>query len=145
MASVGRTFQTNTLPEAVFEYLADFTNTMEWDPGTRSCERVSGDGGVGTTYRNVSSFMGRTVEVTYTATELERPGRVHFVGRNAQFEGHDIFDLRPQSGGGTEVTYRADFAFSGPARLVSPVVGLLVLPLLATKTVDQLKRSLDRL
>lgn len=144
MPSVSRTFQTSTPPDAVFEYLADFTNTIEWDPGTRSCERVSGDGGVGTTYRNVSSFMGRTVEVTYTATELERPSRVHFVGRNAQFEGHDILDLRPQ-GGGTEVTYRADFAFSGLSRLVSPVVGLLVLPLLATKTVDQLKRSLDRL
>ena len=38
----------------MFAYLSDFTTTNEWDPGTVSTERVSGDGGVGTTYHNTS-------------------------------------------------------------------------------------------
>ena len=112
MPSVTRTFTTTATPEAAYRYLADFTNAEEWDPGTQTCERTSGDGGVGTTYRNVSTFLGREVEITYTAAELAPPTRVHLRGTNEQFEGHDIFVIRA-AGRGSEVTYRADMSFSG--------------------------------
>lgn len=142
MPSVSRTFTTTASPEVAFAYLADFTNSEEWDPGTWSCDRTSGDGGVGTTYRNISSFLGREVELTYTTAELAPPTRVHLRGTNEQFEGHDLFEISP-SGKGSEVTYRADMSFSGIARLATPVVAAY-LPLLARKTVDQLRVSLDR-
>lgn len=141
--TVSRTFTTTAPPDAVFDYLADFTNAEEWDPGTVSCERVSGDGGVGTVYRNVSSFLGRTTEITYTTVEVERPTRIHLTGRNAQFEGHDVMGIRA-SGTGSEVTYTAEFAFKGAARLAVPVVAAY-LPVLARKTVDDLRTHLDRL
>ena len=141
--TVSRTFTTTAPPEAVFDYLADFTNAEEWDPGTVSCERVSGDGGVGTVYRNVSSFLGRTTEITYTTVESERPTRIHLIGRNAQFEGHDVLGIRA-SGTGSEVTYTAEFAFDGAARFAAPVVAAY-LPVLARKTVGQLRSCLDRL
>ena len=141
--TVSRTFTTTAPPDAVFDYLADFTNAEEWDPGTVSCERVSGDGGVGTVYRNVSSFLGRTTEITYTTVEVERPTRIHLTGRNAQFEGHDVMGIRA-SGTGSEVTYTAEFAFKGTARLAVPVVAAY-LPVLAKKTVDDLRTHLDRL
>ena len=66
-----RSLETNASPEAVFAYLSDFTNTNEWDPGTVHTELVSGDGGVGTTYHNVSKFMGRETEyrVFYSETQ----------------------------------------------------------------------------
>ena len=48
---------TTATPDRVFEYLSDFTTTTEWDPGTVA-ERVSGDGGVGTTYRSSRSSSG---------------------------------------------------------------------------------------
>ena len=54
-----RTVETAAAPSVVFAYLADFTTTTEWDPGTVETMLVSGDGGVGTRYRNVSSFLGR--------------------------------------------------------------------------------------
>lgn len=141
--TVSRTFTTTAPPEAVFDYLADFTNAEEWDPGTVSCERVSGDGGVGTVYRNVSSFLGRTTEITYTTVESERPTRIHLIGRNDQFEGHDVLGIRA-SGTGSEVTYTAEFAFSGAARFAAPAIAAY-LPVLARKTVGQLRSCLDRL
>lgn len=142
MPSVTRTFTTTATPEAAYRYLADFTHAEEWDPGTQTCERTSGDGGVGTTYRNVSKFLGREVEVTYTAAELAPPTRVHLRGTNEQFEGHDIFEIRA-SGRGAEVTYRADMAFSGLSKLASPVVAAY-LPVLARKTVEELRACLER-
>ena len=141
--TVSRTFTTTAPPEAVFDYLADFTNAEEWDPGTVSCERVSGDGGVGTVYRNVSSFLGRTTEITYTTVESERPTRIHLIGRTDQFEGHDVLGIRA-SGTGSEVTYTAEFAFSGAARFAAPAIAAY-LPVLARKTVGQLRSCLDRL
>jgi carbon monoxide dehydrogenase subunit G len=142
MPSVSRTFTTTASPEAAYAYLADFRNAESWDPGTRTCERIGGDGGVGTTYRNVSSFLGREVELIYTTAELAPPTRVHLRGTNAQFEGHDLFEIRA-AGRGSEVTYRADMSFSGAARLAAPVVAAY-LPILARKTVDQLRTCLDR-
>jgi len=34
---------------AIWDYLADYTTTDEWDPPTQTTDRISGDGGVGTT------------------------------------------------------------------------------------------------
>ena len=140
--SVTRTFTTTATPDAAFAYLQDFSNAEEWDPGTRTCERTSGDGGVGTTYHNVSSFLGREVELTYTTSELVPPNHVQLRGRNEQFDGVDDFRLRP-AGAGTEVTYHAEFAFSGVSRLAAPLVALY-LPFLARTTIDRLRTSLDR-
>ena len=142
MPSVSRTFTTTATPDAAYAYLSDFTNAEEWDPGTRSCERTSGDGGVGTTYRNVSTFLGREVEVTYTTAELAPPTRVHLRGSNAQFDGHDIFEITA-AGRGSQVRYTAEMSFDGLSKLASPLVAAY-LPILARKTVDQLRASLDR-
>lgn len=141
--TVSRTFTTSAQPEAVFDFLADFTNVEAWDPGTVSCERVSGDGGVGTTYRNVSKFLGRTTEITYTTQESERPTRLHFTGRNEQFVGQDVLGVRAHAEG-SEVTYTAEFAFEGAARFAAPVV-VAYLPILARQAVHDLKAALDHL
>ena len=140
--SVTRRFTTTASVQTTYDYLRDFTNAEEWDPGTKTCERTSGDGGVGSTYRNVSSFLGREVELTYTTAELAPPTRVHLRGSNEQFEGHDVFSIR-ESGRGAEVTYHAEFSFSGVARLGIPLVAAY-LPFLAKKTVAELKACLDR-
>ncbi|QIX26665.1 polyketide cyclase [Nocardioides sp. JQ2195] len=141
--SVTRTFITKAAPERVHDYLADFTNAEEWDPGTKSCTLSNGDGGVGSTYRNVSVFLGRETEIEYTVAELERPTRIHLVGRNEQFEGHDVLGVRAHAEG-AEVTYHAEFAFRGAARLAAPLVAAY-LPRLAEKTIRQLRASLDHL
>ncbi|QIK74961.1 SRPBCC family protein [Nocardioides piscis] len=141
--TVSRTFTTKASPEAAFAYLADFSNAEEWDPGTKTCTRVSGDGGVGTVYHNVSSFLGREVEVDYTAVEVEEPTRIHMHGKNEQFDGHDVLGVRAHPDG-AEISYTAQFGFSGVARFAAPLVAAY-LPHLATKTIDQLRECLDRL
>ncbi|MDQ6934797.1 MAG: SRPBCC family protein [Actinomycetota bacterium] len=141
--SVRRTFTTTAPPETAYAYLADFTNAEEWDPGTKECSRIDGEGGVGTRYRNVSSFLGRTTTLEYVAEELQEPSRIHFHGTNDQFDGHDHLTLRA-SGTGSEITYEAVFSFSGVARLFAPFVALY-LPMLARNTVDQMSTRLDAL
>jgi carbon monoxide dehydrogenase subunit G len=143
MLSAHRTFTTRTAPDSVYAFLADFAHAEEWDPGTVECTRVAGDGGVGTRYRNVSSFLGRRTTVSYVADELEPPTFVHFRGRNDQFTGHDRIRLEA-SGAGTQVTYDAEFRFHGASRVAVPVVAAY-LPFLANKTVRQMRERLDEL
>ena len=82
MTETTRTFSVTPPPEQVLEYLADFSHAEEWDPGTVSCTRQdSGPVQVGSTWKNVSKFAGREVELTYTLRERSRD-RVVFVGEN---------------------------------------------------------------
>ncbi len=139
--TVERTIRTSTSAEEVFPYLADFRNATEWDAGTVSCERVSGDGGPGTRYKNVSKFAGNTVELEYTTEEVTAP-RFVIVGRNRTTTSHDTITVRPD-GTGAEVTYRADFEFTGAARFLGPLMTPL-LGRLGDRTAAQLKEALDR-
>lgn len=116
-----RSVETSASPAAVFSYLSDFTTTTEWDPGTVRTERVSGDGGVGTTYRNVSSFMGRETELTYEVVEHRPDSRFALRGENSVVTANDTMEIAPL-GEGSRVTYTADFSFKGIGRLVAPLM-----------------------
>jgi hypothetical protein len=94
-----RSVETNAAPAAIFAYLSDFTNTNEWDPGTVQTVRVSGDGGIGTTYRNTSKFMGRETELTY-----------------------EVIRHQPDTVFASRVTYTADFEFKGLGKLIAPLL-----------------------
>jgi carbon monoxide dehydrogenase subunit G len=138
---VERTFTVPRPPEAVFDYLGDFTHTNEWDPGTVETRRTSGDGGVGTTYANTSEFLGRRVELTYETTTYERPSRVQFRGTNKRATTLDTMTFTA-SGAGTEIHYRADFNFGTMLNLVVPPFVRSRLESLADETVAGIQRSL---
>lgn len=118
-----RIVRTDKPLERVFGYLSDFTTTSEWDPGTVHTVRSSGDGGVGTEYRNTSRFAGRTTELTYTVVECEEGRRIALRGRNRTVRTLDTMVFE-RTADGTEVHYRAEFDF-GP---LTPVVGLVMRP-----------------
>jgi carbon monoxide dehydrogenase subunit G len=140
---VERTFSVPQRIEVVFDYLADFTNTNEWDPGTVETRRTSGDGGVGSTYVNTSQFMGRTVDLTYETITHARPDRVVFRGRNKQSTATDNLSFtRGADETSTVVHYRAEFEFAFPINLVAPIVVKPRLNSLADETVEQLKQAL---
>lgn len=121
MATIERTVTVDRPVEAVFAYLSDFTTTNEWDPGTVETVRVSGDGGVGTAYRNTSSFAGRKTELTYVVERVE-PGKVFALrGENKTVVAHDTMTFT-ETPTGTEVRYVAEFDFKGPARFVAPLL-----------------------
>ncbi len=81
--------------------------------------------------------------MTYTTAELAPPTRVHLRGTNEQFEGHDIFEIRASGRRRRGHLHRADCPSPALSRLASPLVQAY-LPLLARKTVDQLRACLDR-
>jgi uncharacterized protein YndB with AHSA1/START domain len=116
-----RTVTVGACLERVFDYLSDFTNTREWDPGTVRCSRVSGDGGPGTTYANTSRLLGRRTHLTYVVEELEAPHRIALRGQSRTVVAHDTLVLHTV-GAGTEVVYTARFQFSGFARYLGPLV-----------------------
>ena len=140
---VERTFTVSRSIEDVFAYLGDFTTTNEWDPGTRSTTRTSGDGGLGTTYANTSEFMGRSVDLTYETITYDEPTKVQFRGRNGRTSAMDSMTLTALPDGGTSIHYRADFEFPFLIRLVAPLVVGRKLPTLADETIAQIKRSLE--
>ena len=141
---VERTFSVPGSVESVFDYLADFTHTNQWDPGTVETRRTSGDGGVGTTYANTSEFMGRTSDLTYETTVLERPHRLEFRGHNDKVQTVDSMTFRA-TGDSTEVHYRAEFQFGWLLNLIGPLVIRPKLEKLADDTVAQMQRELARI
>jgi carbon monoxide dehydrogenase subunit G len=118
---IRREVTTSAPADRVFAYLSDFTTTTEWDPGTVKTVRLAGDGGVGTTYDNTSKFMGRETRLTYEVVEYAEPTRIVLHGTNATVDATDSITVEAH-GGGTKVTYEADFAFSGLAKLLAPLL-----------------------
>jgi carbon monoxide dehydrogenase subunit G len=123
MITVSRTFAVPAAPAAVLDYLKDFGNAVEWDPGTQSCTRTdSGPIEVGAQWHNVSKILGVTAELTYTLEKLE-PDTIVLVGRNEKSTSTDTITVRP-AGDGTELTYRAELEMHGLAKLATPVMKL---------------------
>jgi carbon monoxide dehydrogenase subunit G len=138
---VERTFTVARPVEAVFDYLADFEHTNEWDPGTIDTERIQGDGGVGTTYSNISEFLGRQVELTYETVEHERPTTLVFRGNQGHTWTTDTLRLTAV-GEETSIHYRADFVFGTAAAIYMSMFGKKKLEQLADDTVAQMQDAL---
>lgn len=143
MPTLHRRVTTHTDCDTVFAYLADFENATEWDSGTVSCTRTSGDGGPGTTYANVSKFVGRTVELEYTVERVSAPDFV-IVGRNETTTSRDLIVVTPAPDGGSVVDYTAEFTFTGPARFLGPLM-MPLLNRLGDETAKTLRTALDGL
>jgi carbon monoxide dehydrogenase subunit G len=118
-----RTVRTDKPIDRVFGYLADFTNTNDWDPGTVDTVRTSGDGGVGTQYANTSKFAGRETKLTYTVVERVEQEKIALEGRNKTVNALDTMTFTATPAG-TEVRYTADFDFG----LLTPVLSVVMWP-----------------
>ncbi|MCW2787683.1 MAG: Polyketide cyclase / dehydrase and lipid transport [Marmoricola sp.] len=144
MPRVERTIRVDQPVEKVWAYLSDFTTTEEWDPPTKSTVRTSGDGGVGTTYRNVSSILGSDQEVIYTVTEFVERQRLQLEGdAGKSLKLRDTITFEP-AGTGTTVTYHAEFDLQGVAKLTTPLLPP-ALNLLANRVADSMKKTLAAL
>lgn len=143
MPTVSRTFAVRPPPSTVIDYLKDFSNAEQWDPGTESCVREdSGPVRVGSTWRNVSKIVGVEAKLTYTLDDLTED-RVVFVGRNDASTSTDTITVEPHESGSV-ITYRADLEMHGAAKLMTPAMKL-VFEKLANDTEKQMAEVLDRL
>jgi uncharacterized protein YndB with AHSA1/START domain len=123
MASYETTVETARPIDEVFEYLAEFSNTAEWDPGVVEADRLTHDElGVGSRFRVVTSTAGNRQTIDYEVTEFDPPNRVVLVGTTPRLRSVDELTFVALDEGGTRVTYRADLALLGAARVADPVL-----------------------
>jgi hypothetical protein len=144
MTTIERTVSTTRPPDAVFPYLVDVRNAVEWDLATVSCDRVSGDRGPGTVYRTVSEFAGTEVELRYTVETVDEPRGFVIVGHNDSTTSHDTITVSPRPERGSPVAYRAELTCTGVTKLAGPIMRPL-LDRLGDRTAEQLETALDRL
>lgn len=127
----------------VWDYLSDFRSTNDWDPGTKKTTRESGDGGVGTIYKNISEFGGKEVELTYTVTAVVPGESITLVGETDALTSTDTITVAG-SETNAQVTYVAEFEFHGAAKLVDPFMGL-PLKKLGDDAAESMQRELEKL
>jgi uncharacterized protein YndB with AHSA1/START domain len=143
MTTIERTVTVDRPLADVFAYLSDFTTTNEWDPGTVKTVRTSGDGGVGTAYRNTSKFAGRETELTYVVERLVPLQELALRGENKTVVAHDTMTFR-ETPTGTEVNYLAEFEFKGLAKYLAPLLAP-AFKKLGDEAEVGMKRALERL
>ena len=144
MIEMRRALAIDVSADAVFAYLADFTTTEGWDPGTVRTVRLSGDGGLGTRYLNTSRFAGRTSDLIYEVVALKPGNSLQLRGENASLIAVDTITVTPHPSGRSLITYRIQFAFQGWLRWLEPLLRLPVTRLL-DEGVSGLRRELARI
>lgn len=109
-------------PAAVFDYVADFATTEEWDPGIESA-RKSSDGpvGLGSEFELTAVFMGRKLRTVYRIEGYDRPNQVVVKGGTTRFTSTDTITVTPVDGS-VQVGYRAVFELSGLLRYAEPLL-----------------------
>lgn len=130
--------------EEVFDYVADFANTEQWDPGIKSARQI-GEGriGVGTKYDVVSEFGSSEIPMVYEILEYEPHSRVVLTGEGDSVEAVDtiIFEA---SDGGTLVDYTADLTFKNWIKYVDPLLAPAMRRLVGKKALDGLVETISR-
>ncbi len=120
MPTTERNVYTSQPLEKVWAFLSDFTTTEQWDPPTQKTERVEGDGGVGTVYKNVSKVMGRDKEITYTVVEHDAPHHLQLRGDAGRVQFLDTIELQPLVDE-VRVRYTVQYTVKGLAKIATPL------------------------
>lgn len=143
MTTVSRTFTVTPPPQVVIDYLKDFSNAEEWDPGTEKCTRLdAGPVQVGSRWHNESKIAGVSTELVYELSELTYE-RIVLVGINDTATSTDTITVLPHEGG-SEVTYEAVIEMQGAAKLAAPLVKV-VFEKIGSDTEDDMTRVLNGL
>ena len=145
MTTVSRTFDVRPAPDLVIDYLKDFSNAEDWDPGTESCTRIdSGPVQVGSRWHNTSKIAGVTTELDYTLEQLT-DDTIVLVGRNDTATSTDTITVVPNpDGAGSRITYEAVIELSGAAKIADPIMKI-VFEKIGSDTEDDMTTVLNRL
>ncbi len=139
MARYRGTVATGLEREAVFDYLAEFSNAAAWDPGVVGAERLDqGPVRLGSAFRLDVRTGLRTTPFEYRIVEYRRPERVVLLGTCGAMRSEDTVTIVAREQGGSILTYDADFRFTGPAS-----VGNLFLALPFRRIADRGLAGLD--
>ena len=117
---------TTSLPiQAAFDYVANFENIVEWDPGVMAARKVSdAPAGAGAAYDLDLNYGGSDMAMTYTITEYDSPRLVILEGSGPRAGAVDRIAFS-ETAEGTRVDYEADIRLKGLFRLTEPFLGKL--------------------
>jgi carbon monoxide dehydrogenase subunit G len=123
MAVLRETIESPLGIDEAFAFVADFANSVRWDPGVASSVRLDeGPVRVGARYRLGVRMGSRVATMEYDITRLEAPHRVVLEGRGSGVSATDdiTFSATPT---GTRIEYVADIRLQGALRLLAPFAG----------------------
>jgi len=125
MPVITETVETDLHVEAAFDYVADFENIVEWDPGVTAVRKTTeGLPAVGTEYDLDLSYGGSPITMTYRITEWDPPRRVVLEGDGDRTFAVDRISFLPLESG-SSVEYQADIRMKGIYRVAEPFLGKL--------------------
>lgn len=137
MPSAQHTVTINRPPEAVFAYVLDGERCPEWRSHVLDIKRLSGDGGVGTTYaQGVAGPMGRRITADYEVTVCEPNRLLEFQTIAGPARPHGRFEVAPE-GSGSRLSLSLDASMKGLAALL--MSGMV------QKTMDSEVRNIERI
>ncbi len=127
----------------VFDYVADFSNAAEWDPGIAEARKLT-DGPVktGSEFDVVALFRGKRHRFHYVVTTFEPERRVVLSGDGDRARSVDEIAFEPAQNG-TRITYIADFHLKGIFRPAGPLLAP-VMSRMGDDALEGLKTVLDR-
>ncbi|MCG8689180.1 MAG: SDR family NAD(P)-dependent oxidoreductase [Desulfobacterales bacterium] len=129
--------------ETVFNYVSDFTNIKEWDPGVLSSNKIgTGEVGVGSTYDLVLTFGLFRPRMSYSTTVFQPFSKVVLKGKGDTYTAIDTIVFK-KAGQGTQVDYQADIQFSGIGNYLEAYLSP-VLRQIGRKAILGLKQTLDK-
>jgi len=125
MPVITETVETDLHVEAAFDYVANFENVVEWDPGVTAARKMTdGDPAVGTEYDLDIQYGSSPLAMTYRITEWDRPRSVVLEGDGSRSFAIDRISFLATADG-TTVEYRADIRLKGVYRAAEPFLGKL--------------------
>jgi uncharacterized protein YndB with AHSA1/START domain len=109
-------------PEEVFAFIADFEKNSLWQQGVKKAWITSeGPFGVGTTYTQLSRFLGRDIEFHFEVIGYEPGRRVEFRTVSGTFPVHIVREVEPAAGA-TRVHAVIQGEAGGIFRLATPLL-----------------------
>ena len=110
--------------EAVFEFMADPKNDMQWQSGVLESRRTSeGPMGVGTIEEQEAQFLGRRIKSTFEVTEYELNRKIKYKATSGPIPVEAEYILDSLAEGGTKVRFVAEGDVGGFFKLAEPLVG----------------------
>ncbi len=142
MPTLNERIDTSLPIDDAFDFVADFANSSQWDPGVATSERVDGDlVGVGSRYRLGVRMRGRVAPMEYRTTVFDPPSRVVLEGRGSGVAAVDDITFASTESG-TRIGYVAHIRLTGAMRLVAPFAGG-TFARIARDARDGMQRTLD--
>ena len=143
MTTLNERIETELLLQDAFDFIADFSNAAQWDPGVASAVRLdAGPIREGTRVRLGVRMAGRVAPMEYVVTTWQPPHRVVLSGQGSGVVAVDDirFEATPT---GTRIDYTADIRLRGLFRLAAPFAGG-AFARIARDARDGMQRALDR-